>query len=87
MNSSQALSSASRSRFIREYFLKNGVGLGIADGIIEAFPGFLKLKQFARDLFLEMACRIFRIFDKALQYKGGAQQPFALTFILRKLFR
>src|SRR5439155_23421568 len=67
INSSQALSRASNSRFIRENLLENGVGLGVGYRFVEAFPRLLKLEQFASDFRGEMAGRILGVFDHALE--------------------
>src|SRR5437016_3070863 len=87
MNWSQALSRPSSSRFIRENLLENGLGLGFAHGVVKTFPRLLKLEQLAGDFRTELAGGIFRVLDEAVEFQGGALQPFALKLVLRDFFR
>src|SRR5438105_1457083 len=86
MNSSQALSRASNSRFIRENLLQNRVSLGLGHRVVEALPRLLKLEQLAGDFWAEMAPRIFWIFDHAVQLQSGAEQPFAFDLVFGEFF-
>src|SRR5437588_10100608 len=86
MNWSQALSRSSSFRFIRKNLLKNSVGLRDRHRVVEAFPGFLKLKKFAGNIRPEMVSRILRIFNHAVQFQCRAKQPFTFQLVLRKLF-
>src|SRR5213594_606291 len=74
------------SLFIRENLLENGLGLSFGHRIIETFPRLLKLEQLASDFRAEMAGGIFGVLDEAVEFQGGAQQPFALEFVLRECF-
>lgn len=66
--------------------MKNGVSFRVGHRIVEAFPRFLKLEQLACDFRAKAAGRRFGIFDHAVEFQRGAQQPLALELVLRKLF-
>src|SRR5438477_8656901 len=86
MNSSHALSRTSSSGFIRKNLVENGLRLRVGHPVLEAFPRFLKLEQLAGDLFAEVEARVFGVFNHAVKFQSGAQQPLALQFVLRELF-
>src|SRR5437867_6813629 len=87
MKLSQALSRASKSRFIRESLLENGVRFGVRQRIIKAVPGFPKLQEFALDLRSELTGWILRIFYHTVELQTRAQKPFTIQFELRQFIR